>query len=55
MPVYTYKVTPVYWIDVEADDEATAEQLAMSNYDDGAYDGIDSCDLMAVEEDEEND
>lgn len=55
MPVYTYRVTATYWIDVEAPDESTAEQLAMTNYEDGAYDGVDSCDLMAVEEDEDAD
>lgn len=53
MPVYTYNVTASYWIDVEAPDEATAEQLAMENFEDGAYDGIDDCKLMAVEEDED--
>jgi hypothetical protein len=52
MPVYTYRVTAVYWIDVEADDETTAEQLAMENYEDGSYDGIDEAKLMGVEEDE---
>lgn len=55
MPVYTYNVTVSYWIDVEAPDEATAEQLAMANFDEGAYDGIDDCKLMAVEEDEDED
>jgi hypothetical protein len=56
MPVYTYKVTASWWIDVEADDEATAEDEAINGYyDGGVYDGVESCDLMAVEEDEVED
>ena len=55
MPVYTYRVTVSYWIDVEAEDEATAFDEAMIHYEDGAYDGIEACDLMAVEEEEEED
>ena len=56
MPTYTYKVTGTWWIDVEADDENTAEDLAIINYlDEGAYDGVESCDLMDFTEDEEDD
>jgi hypothetical protein len=55
MPTYTYKVTATWWIDVEADDEATAQDEATNEYyDRGVYDGVESCDLMAVEEDEED-
>jgi hypothetical protein len=56
MPTYTYEVTATWWIDVEADDENTAEDLAMTNFlDEGSYDGVYSCDLMDVTEDEEDD
>lgn len=55
MPVYTYKVTATYWIDVEAENEATAFDEAIIHYEDGVYEGIDDCVLMAVEEDEEED
>jgi hypothetical protein len=54
MPVYTYKVTATWWIDVEADSESVAEDLAINEYyDRGVYEGVDEVKLMEVYEDDE--
>lgn len=54
MAKYEAKVTATWWITVEADTEAEAEEIAGTDfYDNGHYDGLDDIVLYPIEEDEE--
>lgn len=53
MKNYEVKVTASWWIDVEAENEEEAEQIAHSTFMDGSYDGVDEITVHEVEEDED--
>lgn len=51
MKNYEVKVTATWWVDVEAENEEEAEQIAHTTYyDNGSYDGVDEIVVHEVEE-----
>ncbi len=57
MPNYEVKVTATWWIDIEAESEEEAKDLALRAdwNSDGAYEGVDEIKVyLSDEQDEEN-
>ncbi len=57
MPKYEVKVTATWWIDIEAESEEEAKDLALRAdwNSDGAYEGVDEIKVyLSDEQDEEN-